>query len=186
MKHTLKSVRTLAASLITIGSLAGGANAAVVANVNVLSSSAINVTLSGLFSGPVATSFPREVVIDFGTFNYVSNITPSAISGSYSVAGANGILYNNSFTIDDAMLVILAPSAFAIGDLISGSVLFEYSTPHRISVGQSFNVYWGTSGTGAGATLQSAGVTAVPELSSGLLVCLGALGLVARRRTSRG
>lgn len=185
MKYTLKSVRSLSAALITIGSLAGGANAAVVANVNVLSSSTIDVTLSGLLSGPVATSFSDVLVIDFGTSNYVSNTNPNLISGSYNVGSVFGSLFNNENTIADSMLVILGPSPFAIGDLISVSVLFSYPTPHLVSVGQSFNVYWGTSGTGAGATLQSAGVTgatAVPEPSSALLVCLGALGLVASRR----
>lgn len=182
-------MRTLAATIITIGSLAGGANAAVSATVTLNSSTEIEVTLSGTFGAPEATSYSSDLLIDFGTDIFTSGIHPISRDGIFSVEETQGeetrgSLFNNSNTVAYSMQVIHSPHAsFSVGDHVSGTVVFSYSVNHLLNDGQPFDLYWGTSKTGAGMSLQSSGiVNAVPEPSSALLLGIGAFGFAMRRR----
>lgn len=195
MKYTRKLVRTLAATLITIGSLAGGANAAIT----------ITVTENTTLGGTNWTFDGGSGLVVGGGNNFLVGATPAnpqdihlsdaeqitvaLLSGSNSLGvdnifvrnygglpGTNGDIFDgfdfqgvfNISGIDLSTMngtVLHAPD-FDIGALNNGTFSFDsYYTPY---------------GTNLGVMQVNVGV--VPEPSSSLLVCLGALGLVARRR----
>lgn len=191
MKHTLKSVRALAATLITFGSLAGGANAAVtISNVNIT-----NTTFSVSFSGTLPANSPSStagsiLVVNPDQFEnpgfvigptFTDSIT-QLFSGSQTASFAR--IGNASF---GDYILLRFNSNLVANSTFSGvySASFD-STVFDPSAVESLQFYWGGGGNTSipswtvGGTFL--GAASVPEPTSALLLGFAALGIVASRR----
>jgi hypothetical protein len=196
MKLKHNKVATLAATLITFGSLAGGANAAItfsgdlVAGLTVSVSSSVNFTVDqnagGL--GTIYLGF-QDVYTSDQTFDNQSTIVQPitlTLNGGTPVS-ANSFLHSN-------VLGEVSPRDFYVGFDFSGQ---------SVSVGDTFVLSSGTAtsnpnfdipdAVGAtveldlfnsnnGNTLTSGAIVSVPEPSSAILLGLGALGVLVRRK----
>jgi hypothetical protein len=200
MKHTLKSVRSLAATLITFGSLAGGANAALslvfsqdlTTSQTTVTLTATSFTVAGLattttnpiggsstfmrpLSGVVAFSGPTDMSFSAATTLYIIPSYNFGTGGNDTVASQ--LSPSNPFLFIGAGAIGLFPghesddisnfvgTATYSGDFAAKGIS---PTPQTItfSNGQELAISFQT----------------VPEPSAAILVGLGALGLLAKRR----
>ena len=206
MKNTLKSVRTLAATLITFGSLAGGANAALVINFSDAGGGAMGYSITGTFtainSAPDLGNHFADVIWQdvgdykddsqnetFATFPSVAIFTN--LSGGANVRLDAFYLDNDGGGVSDDFGLNWTGS-FVAGDDYSISSSGTLTLP----AGQSFANYtvgalnltnplleYGTTPINANDITVTIG--AIPEPSSALLLGLGGLGLAARRKRIR-
>lgn len=196
MKHKLESVRNLAATLITFGALAGGANAAisvtgnpqVSATVQVTSPYFWTITSSGdvsafVLNDAMSSLDGSETAASLVGFLSFTNLTTGISSNSYAFQDGN--YANNNVTEGDSYFYFLNPLSVTVGDIV------QLSPTAPISFADSnFDPDWnGLSFVGDtfltndfGIALTALTPTPVPEPSSALLVSLGAFGIVARRR----
>ena len=196
MKPKLKSLSTLAATLITFGSLVGGADAAITITIT---DDGTNLTMSATgtydFS---AASIPTNQNHALGT---ESACAPSiGVYGWETGAGSNTFAISSSGSLTATDSKFPADSATTTNpffiDLNNGIIVFKSSAPLTGSVnesatflnttlasmgmvsGESMTVSW----TGDSVTIQT---SAIPEPSSALLLGLGASGLAGLRRRKR-
>lgn len=188
MRYTPKSVRTLSATLFTIGSLAAGANAAVTitisedgSDVRVQATGTLNIT---------GTSFLTNI-------GYSPNLAVNPSSGTLLFAGSHSVYTNNNTTpsfgagaglntltvtgdrfgfeaLSPTESLLFVPSGFVSGSSISSEGVFAGSTLTSLGVLPGTYVY----------TLpnDSINITVIPETTSAILLGLGSMSLLARRR----
>ena len=187
MKQTLKSVRALAATLITLGSLAGGANAATLTFGNTELFPASGYTESGF------------IVTATTEFNAISDAADSGFSSHYFTYQGQGstttasiaLISGESFDFQsvDIGLGEFANASFTditfLGTLAGGGTLTTTFT--NVSAVQNVVLNWTgvTSVKVSGSddpAFDNVSVTAVPEPSSAIIAGLGLLSLAARRR----
>ncbi len=193
MKHKLKSVSTLAATLITFGSLVGGADAAITITIT---DDGTNLTMSA--TGTYDFSAAPILATDSDTLGFDSAFAPTFLvygwdagsqsntfaishSGSLTATGdkfpADSMTTTNPFFIDlnNGIIVVSRSSAPLIGS-VNETATFLNTTLASMGMvsGESLTVTW----NGDSATIQT---SAIPEPSSALLLGLGALGLAGLR-----
>ena len=189
MKHTLKSVRALAATLITLGSLAGGANAAVTATTFGSGASGnitidlpqINFTATSSFSGGVLALVFDEAQPNSGNNRSGNFNGPNLGGGAINFIADSGYI-GVDITQNDPYIVTVSAAPFNMGDTVSfaGGTSFMTSAEIDLDVfaSGSYEVFLTDD---FGSRLSANGV-AVPEPTSALLLGFGALGIVASRR----
>ena len=189
MKHTLKSATTLVSTLITVGSFAGVANAATLTFGDSQVFPASGYTESGFV---VTSSGEGNAILSGGVFSshFFAFDAPSTTVTISSVI--NEVF---SFTSTDLGLSFTAGSTSPIdvtflGTLAAGGTVSQ--TFFNVTALQNVELNWvgltsltisGTNDPGLDNMVFN-GSGAVPEPSSALLIGLGALGLVSRRRRS--
>lgn len=199
MRLTSPKVATLAATLITFGSLAGEANAAVsFATVNGddlqvtigapitfnITSTSSNTTFWGIVVHDVYTAAQADNSVIFGSLATTSTIsfgsttsTGPAMGGVSTGVGVPGgtdmlLLWQTaSSSPANGQTVTVSAGTYTIPD--AGAILPDNFGTANVSLVRTSSL------TAHGATTT---VTVVPEPSSALLLGVGALGLVARRR----
>jgi hypothetical protein len=199
LKHT--KVATLTATLITLGSLAGGASGATLitfeetggsvtatvsgtANLTDLSIQASRIPVSSAGGSSVYAN-PAFLGIG-GSSNFDAYAT---ITGSISI-GLGTTQFTATSSIGDFVGIgngtgtgtnpvdLWLPSGYVSGDSLSG--ISSWSGESFASIGLSTGTYvWNW---GAGASADTLTINVIPEPTSSMFLGLGALGFVARRR----
>jgi hypothetical protein len=197
MKHTLKSVRALAATLITFGSLAGWANGALTIHVSDAGAGQTQFQLSGSATAISSNYLDNELWLH--NQDWVSYPTGGVgyydfTSGAFTITTTqngtqNGtrIYYNANFGFG---LDVGGPeSAISIstGDTVSWAGTFtiqvDFSNWESAAYNNpTFDIFGNGSETVTFSESVLVTTSAVPEPSSALLFGLGALGLATRRR----
>ena len=188
--NTKRKLAALAGTLITFGSLAGGANAAVIISNYDMSVNSVSFSIAGELPSTVPPGSP------FGLAFY----NPDIFSSPGFVLGPNFLMASSSSFIGSQSLdlvqigrassgdyfFILFDSDLAAEEAINGDFSASWSSdvfdPAAIN---SINVEWGLGNSGIGSSVQLGSVS-VPEPSSALLGGAGVfLLLVSRRLTIR-
>jgi len=203
MKLNHTKVATLAATLIIFGSLAGGANAAVIfsnpgGTLNVTFTDAVDYTVNSSQTFDYYHLIIRDVYTSAQPNNWSGGSGVAGASSTATLTHINSGLANDGSVFDSAILNYNVPDS---NDLILG---FHWSSVLPVTSGDTFTLSAGTYFTNhlnvalpdsnatsfdtllvnGGSFNQATSVqTLIPEPSSALLVGLSALGLaVARRR----
>ena len=201
MKLKYTKVATLAATLIIFGSLAGGANAAVIIGVTASTDMGEFRPISNITNGSGLTGLQHlngDPFIDFATSmwqsaagNPTGNVTFD-LGGSFTVQSTR-IWNHNHFLGNSVMGLDIASSTDGVVFTPINSFVLSQGTGVDDYVGESLSLggvtashirFLITSNYGGSVTgLSEVQFSTVPEPSSALLVGLSALGLaVARRR----
>ena len=193
-------MRALAATLITFGSLAGGANAAItfsqeagtgVLEVHFSQAISFNVTTSAnfnIYNVVLEDVYSVNQTENWGNLSTTTSTTTLTLNNPGSIQNSTcfdgGILSFGALDLNDLGLIFVFPSSqtVGIGDtflLSAGTYSFEKPLP--LPDVTSFSAYV-VKGSDISQVSNSVPVSSIPEPSSALLVGLGALGLVASRR----
>lgn len=192
---TTSTVATLAATLITFGSLAGGANGAIlfhftegvgVVNLSISGSLDTSATLS---AGPVANN----------TLTFFKSSTGLILGGSNALADSYNVNLGSWTSFGTNSNSIFA--ATSSGDRVSLlgnsaiSVPFGYTSGSPITGGNTFSGSFASLGLTLGdhvsnfnsdlssdSVIVRVGNASIPEPSSAILLGLGAFGIAARRK----
>jgi len=200
-------VRTLAAALITLGSLAGGANGAIIVDIAETGSSVVatvsgsldttgtTVLGNGGFSGPqgiingATHAFGDPAAYGLASSFGINNLVLSASLTTFGVLPSNAASIPFSPDITDmevgyipGLSQVILPAGYTSGSLISYSV--------TLNGGSNLADFGFTGGTSWGVTLPTSSGTdsitfrtsSIPEPSSTLLLGLAAFVSVALRR----
>ncbi|MDB4618236.1 PEP-CTERM sorting domain-containing protein [Akkermansiaceae bacterium] len=187
---------TLAATLITFGSLAGGANAALtISNWN-KTATTLSFDLTGtitdnnpgssqqnrLFIGVSGVSIGGDIVssdTDGVAIENGGSTFPTIYPIIFNGFGASG---NDVLQIATAGVPTYSGADYSVGDTFNYSISFT-GLSNGLSVVDEPTISWGrTTYTDAPEAAHNVGGSAVPEPSSVILLNLGVLGLVARRK----
>lgn len=198
MKYTLKSVSALAAALITFGSLAGGANAAVIVSVSDNGSDLLfewsgslelgglpsSGTLSGTTYNWMTPSLPRMHGLsgaieyyDFQSLTLTSFGTGTDLLSNGSSSGDSFGITIPSGTPGDTPGRVYVPSGYT-NQTLEGTLMFTGETMSSQGIDLSTPVVFDFGLAVGTVTIQAA---VIPEPSSAFLIGLGALGFVMRR-----
>mgnify|MGYP000014664951 CR=1 FL=1 len=202
MKAT-NTMATLTATLITFGSLVGGANAAITvsglfsdgsADISITQDITYTVTVGGVFTGLVLDEWltydgsqQTSGLVDSNRNSYSVEISINGminqLVNGWSFVENHGLAAFNDLTINDGYF---AASTMRPTLMVGDTITIRASTWDVDSI-SGFNQ--ASVGTFSGDTflISSNGtrltnIVAVPEPSASLLLGLGALGLVARRK----
>ncbi|MDB4300810.1 PEP-CTERM sorting domain-containing protein [bacterium] len=189
MKLKQTKVATLAATLITFGSLAGGANAALTITNFDLQSTSISFDISGTIEGPAPSEgLSYLFFVDAngnGDYDDAPFQTPTiaqniAVNGSTPAVSS---MWIENADITEDRITLHNDSLWNVGDVLSGSFSASWASPiDTAPLTNGMEVRWGRNkGTALQGTLQGT-ASAVPEPSSALLLGLSTLGVVARRK----
>jgi hypothetical protein len=203
MKLKYTKVTTLAATLIIFGSLAGGANAAVIfsnpgGKLNVTFTDAVDYTVNSSHTEDFYHLVIRDVYTSDQPSNFANTVANSTVTLTHINSGSANATPNDSAQYSGISGYSLPDN----NDLILG---FRWSSDLTVTSGDTFTLSAGTYSTNRNIALPDSNAasfdtllidgfrfnqvtsvqTLIPEPSSALLVGLSALGLaVARRRTS--
>ena len=202
IKHGVKSTSALVATLIAYGSLAGGANAAVVidvikdgSDVQIVGTGSINlnsVTSSGSASGSYAFNatnssgsyFVGVAPEQFDAYS-IANVTQSGASDDSSpfslitTGDKTQGVFVSSFI--GAILVPVGYVSNASLDFTASISDYDY-TSFGYSAGDSITISWSKGEFNDSLTMNFG---PVPEPSSSLLLGFGVLGVLSRRRRTK-
>lgn len=193
LKHT--KVATLAATLITFGSLAGGVNGAVIFT---QAGNNLSVQITSPLSTVVTTdtNSPGFLAIRFiNTFSASApTVSPAPSSGNISISASNATPFTSSsysatgvFNFEDIDDTDFAISWTAVNTVLTGDVvnispgtltLSDYFTSGGTLPDNTISTFELVNGSG----LVISNTTAVPEPSSAFLLGLGAVAFMFRRK----
>jgi hypothetical protein len=199
MKHTLKSVRTLAATLITFGSLAGGANAAVV-SFNVSQTFTQGTGQSDLAATTVSIGSAGSFVVDPGSSGEYLDFD-FTVGGAFASTGISpaGYPWMRSFDAGETITVSLDFNTSNWTTILDGGVTTSpWDSSHNGFIGfranggelgyisydfsRSSGLSTITLNEGAFESIAGQSISIIPEPSSAFLLGLGALAVLVRRR----
>jgi PEP-CTERM motif len=198
MIQKLKSIRTIAATLITFSSLAGGAKAAVLVNFSGGGGTPLTITFPQAITFTLTTSYNGGALILVGvgqspgyafagfTNTSFTSLTDSSPTGSISAA-ANTFYSNFGLLGDNSAAgsvggIGIGLAGMSSGETVSFGAGSSISSTENVAAtfaSGSYNV--GLHNIGNGNLISTPAVT-IPEPSLTLLLGLGGVGLVARRR----
>ena len=199
MKHTLKTVRALAGTLITFGSLAGGANAAITFSGDLVAGLTVSVSSPVIFTvdqnaGGLDTIFLgfQDVYSSDQPFDnqvIISQPITLTLNGGTPVSATSFLHSNIVGEVSPRDFFVgfnFSGQSVSVGDvfvLSSGSATSNpnFDIPDAVGATVELDLFDGNNGN----TLTSGATVSVPEPSSAVLFGLGTLGIVAlRRRTT--
>lgn len=193
MKFTLKAVRALAATLITSGSLAGGANGAALILVT-QSGSDVVATATGVLAEPISISFSGGLLapsvgngfIGVGSTNRWNILTGQSVIGSFSgpVDSVLASSFSGARIGANTNGALLWGSETQWDTPINSSATWESTTLAALNFDENDEFSLTYLSLGGGTDEITVRVSTIPEPSSAVLLGLGALGLAARRRTT--
>jgi hypothetical protein len=199
MRATIKSVRTLAAALTTLGSLAGEANAALTISITedvsgkaVITWTGVNFTTSGLATtaAPIGNNSNNFIAANPGFFTLVGS------SFSWSVNGSSFAIPSFSTGLQFSGTSISTTGVGTNGIYINQSGILStnnsYTSETSFTVSNTYNATIAELGIASGFSYsetwsngQVFSFTVIPEPSSAILFVLSVLGYVSqRKRTS--
>lgn len=188
MRKKRHAVCGYAATLMTIGGLVGVANGAIVAFVDIDSSTQITVTMNGTIDGPEPTDGDGHwlfVLLNPGVATVLEADDNPADGPGSLVAGSTAL--NRAYTRDalgGAHIQFNFGGALAPGVEVEGTKTLTFDSPHGVTPFdlQNAEVRYGWSSFDIQRGTFQGTVNPVPEPSSALLLGLGGLGLIGRRR----
>jgi len=186
IKHT--KVAALASTLITFGSLTGGAEAAVIINFEELGGGVIATTSGSIvvpntfannFSGTVNATDPDTFLYATGSVDRYTGGTNPSVGPTIQANTASG----STFGFDVSSFYVAASTP--VGSSYTPNTTWTWTSADLASIGLGSLDSTPTLAftTSEGDTI-SFTATTVPEPSSAFLLGLGALGLVSRRKRS--
>jgi len=198
MKYTLKSVSSLAATLVTFGSFAGGANAALTFTIDEYTTDAITLTLSGTFDADTIGDASNNGYLAFkNDWKNNSGVHTELFSGLPTIS-LNTVTFGgfapdqtqvqNSIDPYNDSLFFVNPfgegSPILAGTEVSGSIRLTgvgFFDPSDAATLELVSGFVNPFGPGVGADWARLEASAVPEPYSAALLGLGVFALALRR-----
>ena len=195
MKITTHKVATLAATLITYGALAGGANAVLTITDLTVSPTGATISISGVVDAGFTPGVSESDVAFVGAATFDNWILAEAVlvSEINGLAATSNLVYTNTNVpiannFGSDWFRFASPGAWSGGEIIDYTASFTGSfdisqAPPTALIVQGYSDLGNLIATGGEAG--SGTVSTVPEPSSAFLTAFGILGFAARRRRTR-